>query len=185
LGFEYDPPREKYAAERMWVEVSRIDDANYEGRLVNRPDEPEQPIKYGHEVSFTRENVLDVPLVDQSRLPDIEPDDDRFPEVPQKREYWERCLADECVVYDGVPVEYIYREEPGMAGPEDRFLESGWRIRAQEGDSDDMDERKPAYVALGAVLNKDDSWHHLIDARVGAAFMRNFETDADEPVSRS
>lgn len=184
LGFEYDPPAEKYQAERMWVEVDRIDGTIYEGHLVNQPDEPKPPINYGDEVSFARENVLDVLLVNQSRLPDVETDQDRLPQLPKEREYWDRCLVDECVLYDGVPVEYIYREEPEMAGPEDRYPDSGWRIRGREDDSDDLDERKAAYVALGAVLNQDDSWHDLIEAPVGSSFMRNFETNEYEPVSR-
>jgi hypothetical protein len=45
-----------------------------------------------------------------------------------------------------------------------------------------MGERGAAYVALGAVLNRDDSWLELIDAPIGSAFMRDFETGAYEPV---
>jgi hypothetical protein len=176
LGFEYDPPGEKYETERMWVQVARIDGPTYQGHLVNQPDEPKPQISYGDEVRFVRENVLDVLLVDQNRVPDFESDRGRYPQLPEDREYWERCLVDECVIYDGMPVEYIYREEPDMADPDDKYPDSGWRIRGREGDSNDMDERKPAYVALGAVLNQDDSWLHLIDAPIGSAFMRNFET---------
>ncbi len=181
LGFEYDPPGEKYEAERMWVEVDRIDGSKYHGELVNQPDEPTSRIRHGDHLSFAPENILEVFLVDQTRLPDVEPDRDRYPEVPEEREYWERCLVDECVLYDSLPVEYIYREEP-KTRREDRYPDSGWRIRGRQGDSSDaeMDDRKPAYVALGAVLNKDDSWLHLIDAPIGSAFMRNFETGSYE-----
>jgi len=35
----------------------------------------------------------------------------------------------------------------------------------------------PRYVALGAVLNQDDSWLHLIDEPVGARYMRDFRRD--------
>jgi hypothetical protein len=184
LGFDYEPTGEKYGGERMWVEVDEIDGANYVGSLVNQPDEPTTSLKYGDEVSFGRENILDVLLVDEGRLPDVEPDRDRYPQVPAEREYWERCLVDECVLYDDVPVEYIYREEPEMADPEDKYPDSGWRIRGKEKTGDDMDERKPAYVALGAVLNRDDSWIDLIDRPTGSAFMRDFGTNTYEPVRR-
>jgi hypothetical protein len=40
-----------------------------------------------------------------------------------------------------------------------------------------MEERKFSYVALGAVLNRDDSWIGWIDAPIGTALMRDFETN--------
>ena len=182
IGFEYDPPGEKYAAERMWVQVDRIDGASYSGHLVNQPDEPTTNLTYGDKVSFARENVLDVLLVDQRGLPDIKEDRERYPDVPEERQYWDRCLVDESVLYDDVPVEFVYREEPDMAQEGDEYPDSGWRIRGKRGHASDeeMDERKLGYVAMGAVLNRDDSWLHLIDAPIGSAFMRNFETDAYE-----
>jgi hypothetical protein len=38
-----------------------------------------------------------------------------------------------------------------------------------------MEERKFSYVALGAVLNRDDSWVSWIDAPIGTALMRDLE----------
>ena len=60
----------------------------------------------------------------------------------------------------------------------DQHLDSGWRFRGRSGSESDegMERRALSYVALGAVLNRDDSWLHLIDAPIGSAFMRNFET---------
>ena len=185
LGFDYDPPGENYGGERMWVEVESIDGVTYVGRLTNDPEET--ILKCGDEVTFNRDHVLDVILVDKDRLPEYHSDLGRMPAIPDHREYWERCLVDECVLYDGVPVEYVYREEPDMDEPEDKYPDSGWRIRGRAGDATDeeLDDRKPAYVALGAVLNRDDSWLDLIDAPIGSAFMRDFDANRYEPVEFS
>jgi hypothetical protein len=169
LLFEYDGEVEAYGGERMWVTVDQIDGSDFEGRLLSEPCESH--ITTGALVQFNAGDILDY------RYSDERPE----PQVPTThREYWERCLVDECVLNDGIPVEYVYREEPDMAGPDDKHPDSGWRIRGKEETGDDMDERKPAYVALGAVLNRDDSWLHLIDEPVGSAFMRNFETNTYE-----
>jgi hypothetical protein len=84
-------------------------------------------------------------------------------------------LVDDCVLYEGVPVEYLYREMPDMQQDGDKYADSGWRIRGRQGAATDaeMDERKLSYVALGAVLNRDDSWIGWIDAPIGTALMRD------------
>lgn len=87
---------------------------------------------------------------------------------------------DACVL-DGVePVEFIYREEPDMHEEGDKYPDSGWRIRGRMGNASDeeMDARIPKYVALGAVLNRDDSWLKHIDAPVGTRLMRDFQADS-------
>ncbi len=60
-----------------------------------------------------------------------------------------------------------------------------WRIRGRFGDctDDELAERRTAYVALGAVLNRDDSWLEWIDAPFGTHLIRDFESgDYLEPV---
>jgi hypothetical protein len=95
---------------------------------------------------------------------------------PEPREYWDRCLVDQAVLDGDLAVEYLYREAPNMAREEDKFPDSGWRIRGDTRDNlgDDIDQRKIAYVALGAVLNRDDSWLHLIDEPIGAEFKKDY-----------
>ena len=84
-------------------------------------------------------------------------------------------MVDQAVLDGDLTVEYIYREAPDMAKEGDEFPDSGWRIR---GDSrgnlrDQIGSRKVVYVALGAVLNADASWLHLIDEPIGARFVKD------------
>jgi hypothetical protein len=169
LLFEYLSPGEKWGGERMWVTVEECNGSHLRGTLDNLPDEPTSPLHLRDMISFERYHILDIEWSKPVKAP-----------APlQRRQYWERCLVDDCVLYGGVPVEYIYREEPDMETEGDKYPDSGWRIRGQMGDATDaeIDARKFSYVALGAVLNRDDSWLHLIDAPIGSRYMRDFELD--------
>ncbi|HVH48756.1 MAG TPA: DUF2185 domain-containing protein [Sphingomicrobium sp.] len=181
--FEYDPPGETYEAERMWVEIKTTDDGRFAGILANRPSDPKSPLVHGESVEFTRDHIVDVQLNDPSSPDEYREDKSRYPQIPTHREYWSRCLVDRCVLDDATPVEYLYREEP-EAGEMDSYPDSGWRIRGRQGSESDqgMEERPATFVALGAVLNRDDSWIDLIDAPIGSAFTRNFQTNLYEPV---
>lgn len=173
LTFDYPHPTERWSGERMWVTVKGIDGDTLFGDLASTPDEPTSPLKPGQRVECQRFHVL---AIDWSR-PDSAPPPEEY------REYWDRCLVDACVLDGEEPVEFLYREEPDMAQEGDRFSDSGWRIRGRMDDT--TGERVPEYVAIGAVLNQDDSWLHLIDAPVGSAFLRDFQTDtyhAEGPV---
>ena len=97
--------------------------------------------------------------------------------LDSQREYWARCMVDQCVLDRELKVGYIYREAPDMTKEGDKFPDSGWRIRGDTRGTlvEQLRSRKAAYVALGAVLNSDDSWLHLIDEPVGARFEKDFE----------
>jgi Uncharacterized protein conserved in bacteria (DUF2314) len=105
LMFEYPHQKETWAAERMWVEVKRIDDGALLGSLGNVPDEPTSPLQKGDLVSFKSSDILAISWTNPASAP----------RPPEYREYWERCLLDECVLEGGQAVEFIYREEPDMA----------------------------------------------------------------------
>lgn len=175
LIFELIPPGEKWAAERMWVRLTAAEGDAYVGILENDPCECR--VSAGDEVAFVRRNIVDVMWADGTRISLVGP----------KGEFWARCLVDDCVLKGEQPVEYLYREDPDpeLRGDEED-PDSGWRIRGRQGDAgdDEMDERAVQYVALGAVLNRDDSWVHLIDAPSGSAFMRDFSTREYRAVTR-
>jgi len=167
LLFQYEQQIEKWGAERMWVTVEGHDGELLWGSLSNEPDEPTSPLKHGDRIEFERRQILAIVWDDPTTAP----------EPPDYREYWERCLVDDCVLEGAEPVEYLYREEPELAEEGDEYPDSGWRIRGRQSETTDkeMEDRKIQYVAIGAVLNRDDSWLPLIDAPIGSAFMRDFE----------
>jgi hypothetical protein len=159
--FRAQPADRKFDAERMWVKVEEVLADGFAGRLDTDPSDMPQ-LTPGAALFVPREWVIDVDFADGHELPLREP----------RREYWDRCFVDACVVEGLCRVDYLYREVPDLAGPDDKYPDSGWRIRApQEAiDADAQAGRKPLYVALGAVLNQDDRWLHLIDEPVGEAF---------------
>ena len=167
LIFEHIPPGEKWAVERMWVDVTSTYGEELSGILDNDPSEPNASIQAGDTIRFERFHVVDICWADAEKAP---------PATPH-REYWERCLVDDLVLEGIEPIEFIYRELPSSGNDDDMHPDSGWRIRGRAGNAteDEMDSRTISYVALGAVLNRDDSWIHLIDAPIGASYLRDFE----------
>lgn len=169
LVFRSHPAGLKWGAERMWVELSEVDGGRLQGKLDNDPFDMPQ-LKVGDIVSFRRADVISIRW-DEDRT--LEP-----PPPPARRDYWERCVVDSCVLEGRSLVDYLYREEPEMAQPDDKYLDSGWRFRGTD-EAISEDERlglEPQYVALGAVHNHDDSWLELIDEPTGSRFIRDLQT---------
>lgn len=173
--FRAIPPSDEWDAERMWVKVTSADFDWLEGTLESTPSDMPNLAK-GATIRLPRSHVIDI-IFDRSEVEAALPKD-------TGRGYWDRCLVDQCVLDGDLPVHYLYREAPDMGKPEDKYLDSGWRIRGDmRGCSDEqLAVRKSAYVALGAVLNRDDSWLHLIDQPIGVTFQRDFDTGLFEKV---
>ncbi|WP_420381976.1 immunity protein Imm33 domain-containing protein [Novosphingobium sp.] len=173
LIFEYAHDVEEFGAERMWVRVTSLDNDALAGTLANEPIEPTTDLKHEDMVLFERHNIISIIWAN----PETAPPPDNI------REYWDRCLVDQCILDGEEPVEFIYREEPDMSQEGDRYPDSGWRIRGRMGDATDeeIEAREPTYIALAKVLNEDDSWLHLIDEPIGTRMMRDFTTDTYNP----
>ncbi len=160
----------------MWVLVQLMEEDHLVGVLDNEPFDM-QGLARGARVRFERFHIISVEFGSEEKENQIL--------SPSRRGYWERCLVDRCVLDDGVKVGFLYREEPEPMDAKDKYPDSGWRIRGDgRGWSDDeLDTREVVFVALGAVLNRDDSWLSLIDEPVGSVFVRDFETDDFHPAT--
>ncbi|MEZ5696655.1 MAG: DUF2185 domain-containing protein [Sphingomonadaceae bacterium] len=158
----YEPGEQrKHDAERMWVLIEAVEDGCVVGTLDNDPvDMP--TFKAGDRVRIPLEYAISTAFVKGKPRP----------ELPPMREYWDRCFVDACVIEGRSHPDYIYREEPDMTREGDKYPDSGWRIRGtpEAIDEDAENDDKPLFIALGAVLNRDDRWLHLIDREYGCAF---------------
>lgn len=151
--FESDDPKAPHA-ERMWVKVESIGgDGTYGGVLDNDPRYI-QDLKCGDAVRFETCHVINTEYRDPAN------------DIVEK--YSQRCFVTNRVLKDGAPVGYVYREPP------EEENDSGWRMTANDESDEYMDDAENcAYVSVGAVLNCDDSFVALLDAEVGAAFVRD------------
>ena len=169
------PGNREWDAERMWITVLSVDSEELTGSLDNEPlDFPQ--LRHRATVRVPRTHVIDV----------MWGDGHIGPEQPSYREYWERCLVDACVVDGRSHVDYLYRETPDMGSDGDKYPDSGWRIRGTEGAiaEDERLEKTAEYIALGAVLNRNDSWLSLIDEATGNAFQWNDDLQGFVKTSR-
>jgi hypothetical protein len=170
-------PDREWDAERMWVKVTAVDGDSVTGDLDNEPfDIP--GLHSGETLHFPRSAAVDILWA--------EPRATEPPCPPIRREFWERCMVDDCVISGRSPIAYLYREDPELGDPGDEHPDSGWRIRGtpEEIAADEANGRDPAYVAIGAVLNRDDSWVDLVDLPPGVAFDRDEQTGAYVPANR-
>lgn len=156
FSFESDDP-DAPSAERMWVLVDKVAaDGRFSGKLDNHPGWIKD-LKAGDPVEF-----------DASHIISTEHDGGQDDDLPSR--YSARCYANQRILGDGAPVGCLYREEPDQEDDRD----SGWRfVAGDETDEYMEDGGNYSYVSIGAVLARDDSFIHLLDAEAGAAFERD------------
>ena len=176
--FESIPPSDAWDAERMWVIVTAIDGDSLTGTLDNQPRDMPQ-LKHGDVVHFQRGHIIDIDWAEDRAVPP--------PSAPERRWYWDRCFVDDQILDGRLKVEYLYREDPDPPREGDTHPDSGWRFRCDTRGLTDEEYENPSfsYIAIDKVLNEDDSWLHLIDAPVGSAFQRNWETSEFAPTEMS
>lgn len=90
------------------------------------------------------------------------------------------CFASDRIMVDGLPVGYMYREEPDDEG------DSGWRFFAGDEDEDYChDPNKAGIYHLNTVCNYSSDIIPFLDSPYGTAFFRNedgvFEEEDFEP----
>ncbi len=149
--------------ERMWVEVTARDGDALTGKLDNKPFEL-SGLALGDTLHFAPHQII---AIDWSN-PDEAPDD------PDPTEQWlARCLVERAVVEGRARVGYMWREVPETpeASP---YPDTGWCLRPHEADigTEEYEAEDVVYVAIGAVLNVDDSFVDLLYAPPGSAFAR-------------
>lgn len=156
--FDSDDP-EMPRAERMWVQVDEIDElGGFKGRLNNKPMYIKD-IKLDDPVQFQACHII-------STAHNHQDDQENLVE-----RYIKRCDVTHRILYDRQKVGYLYREDPS---DED---DSGWAFTANDESDEYMDtSANVAYVSLGAVLSKDDSFITLLDSPVSSAFVRDAST---------
>lgn len=174
LIFASIPPSYYMGAERMWVTVTKTDGENFEGTLDNIPfDIPQMSL--GQTLQFEAHNIASVMWEDPE-------EQKRFDNTDDEVEMFKRCLVDDCVLYENAPIGFLYREEPETFEGQN-YSDSGWRIRGLQGGASDeeYDDRKASFVAIGAVLNRDDSILNFLSEPVGCAYERENENAPYQP----
>ncbi len=180
LIFKSEPSGRKYSAERMWANVESRYGDHFSARLDNMPYDMPQ-LEPGETIEFDGHMIIDIEFQNSDSRPELD-----ALSAPVQKQYWDRCFVDDCVLDGSVRVGYLYRETPWPREgkrKDDKFPDSGWRIRGDvEKMSDEQYEAEAAsYIALGKVLNTDDSWIDLIESPIGSAFLINQETGLFEP----
>lgn len=147
--------------ERMWVEITQIDGENFVGTLANQPFYMKQ-LKLGDVIHFQPPHIMAY-------------SGDKLDPVPSPaNDYWDRCWTTKAILDGDAEIGFMCRTEPQPKREQDSYHDTGWQILSgDETDAymDDPDTIK--YIALGRLLNLDDSFIHLLGSDIGSAFIKN------------
>lgn len=152
FSFDSDDPKSP-AAERMWVQITEVQDGDFSGCLDNDPAYIVD-LKYEDSIQFQECHIVDTDIADP------------VPSIVER--YTKRCFVTNNILEVGEKVGYLYREEP------DEENDSGWRFTTGTETDEYMDDSDNlSYVSLGAVLRQDDSFVELLERKAGVAFLKN------------
>ena len=158
LIFRFEPYEDDQpAAERMWVIVNSInEDGTYIGTLDNDPYHIKD-LKAGDKILFGKEHIIQYDTLDELEVEDIKAG------IVEK--YLKKCFVSNHIMHEGYRVGRLYREE----FEEEEY--TGWTFMSDYESQEYVDNHNNLqYVAIGTVLNNDDSFIHLLDSPVGSEF---------------
>lgn len=160
LTFEFESSNSEHpGAERMWVEITEINEDKFKGTLDNHPFYLHE-LYAGDKIEFEYKHIIDHDLeLSEPNLVD---------------KYYDRCFATNKVLYENAPINYIYREEPMEKDEERDYIDTGWRILSgDESDEYMEDSENISLVSIGSILSRDDSFIDLLESEIGTSFERN------------
>lgn len=146
--------------ERMWVIHTGRDATGWYGKLDNEPYAI-AGLSCGDPILFQEYHmvsVLDVKVDDLS-------DEDRF---------FARCHVDPRILEDGAQIAWLERRKPKRnwwwQRSREQFADTGWCIYAEGGKA--LRRARMQHVAIGVLLNRDDSFLPFLDAPPGTRLIR-------------
>lgn len=147
-------------AERMWVTIIQKNDDKFVGKLDNKPFEMKQ-LKLGDIIHFSKYHIMSV--------------DGKIDPIESIAEaYLDRCWTTKAIIDGEAPIGFICRTEPMEKREKGEYHDTGWQILSGDESDEYMDDSDTIqYIALGSVLNLDDSFIHLLDSPVGSAFYKD------------
>ncbi|MDA9207833.1 DUF2185 domain-containing protein [Octadecabacter sp.] len=149
------------SVERMWVIYKDRDENGLSGQLDNEPLDIEG-LSLGDQVHFKDFNIVGVW---ETRIDSVE-DEDR---------YFARCHVDQRIIDGSAKIARLERRKPKWfwwwQRKHQRYPDTGWHVFAE--DDPTHNQTRMSYLAIGVVLNKDDSYLRLLDAPVGTLLVRN------------
>lgn len=144
-------------AERMWVLISKIEKDSFTGELDNHPYYIHE-LFAGDTITFQHKHIIAHSL------------DITEPNLVDK--YIDRCFVSHRVLYENVPIGFLYKEEPEILNNR-QYKDSGWRILSGDESETYLDNpENSSFVSLGAVLAIDDAIIELLDSKIGSEFIR-------------